>query len=165
MKYEHLVEINDVNNDAIALITREKLWAGLVMRAELPQLFMSYIDECFVSNRTEKSMSRALRFGDLTIVDEVELAPLHYVHYAVPAQNDIPASSLRMTIEEPEPNALFVRFAYDNGNNGISELDSDSEEVEKYNAYRRSAYHEADIDTVRIIRELAEAGRLDALLS
>jgi hypothetical protein len=33
-----------------------------------------------------------------------------------------------------------------------------------YDDFRRSAYQEADIDTVRILRELAAAGRLDASL-
>jgi len=30
-----------------------------------------------------------------------------------------------------------------------------------YNEFRRSAYQEADIDTIRIIRQLAEEGRLN----
>ena len=31
-----------------------------------------------------------------------------------------------------------------------------------YDDFRRSAYQEADIDTIRILREMAAAGRLDA---
>ena len=76
------------------------------------------------------------------------------MHYDVPAQKDIPASSLLITIEEPSPGALFVRFAYDTG---TSEDDMDA----FYNEFRRSAYQEADIDTIRIIRQLAEEGRLN----
>lgn len=159
MKYEHLVEINDFDNPSVMIITREQLWTGLVMRAELPQLFMTYIDECVVSDRTETTMTRTVRYGELIIVDQVELAPLKYVHYAVPAQKDISASSLRMSIEEPEPDSLFVRFAYDDGHSPEQDLEN-----EQTNSYRCSAYHEADIDTVRAIRELAESGRLDALL-
>ncbi|MDB5772412.1 MAG: hypothetical protein JWM42_2786, partial [Burkholderia sp.] len=30
-----------------------------------------------------------------------------------------------------------------------------------YNEFRRSAYQESDIDTVRTIRQMAEEGRLD----
>ena len=65
-----------------------------------------------------------------------------------------------MSIEEPSPNALFVRFEYDNG-----QTEQQDKENEMYDAYRRSAYEEADVDTVRVIRDLVESGRLDSLLS
>ncbi|MDB5729736.1 MAG: hypothetical protein JWQ00_2941, partial [Noviherbaspirillum sp.] len=32
---------------------------------------------------------------------------------------------------------------------------------EFYNDFRRSAYQESDIDTIRVIRQFAEAGRLN----
>lgn len=159
MKFEHLVEINELHNPLIMVITREQLWRGLVMRAELPKLFVPYIDEATISDRTEEGMTRRLRYGDLVVVDEVTLHRYSHVHYAVAAQNDIPQSSLRMSIEEPQTDALFVRFLYDDGH--TPEQDAANE---MYNDYRRSAYQEADIDTIRVIRELAEDGRLDSLL-
>jgi hypothetical protein len=69
------------------------------------------------------------------------------------AQGEILASSLVMRIEEPEPgnDALFVRFAYDDGADAQADAAN-----EMYNDFKRSAYVEADIDTVRIIREMAE---------
>jgi hypothetical protein len=73
----------------------------------------------------------------------------------VPPQKDIPASRLTMTIEEPEPDIFFVRFEYDDD---ASEAEDTTEAF--YNDFRRSAYKEADIDTIRVIRELAEAGKL-----
>jgi hypothetical protein len=60
-----------------------------------------------------------------------------------------------MTIEEPEPDILFVRFVYDDGASAAE----DSAEA-FYNDFRRSAYKESDIDTIRTIREMAEGGRL-----
>jgi len=76
--------------------------------------------------------------------------------YQVPPQKDVPASSLTMTIEEPSPERLFVRFEYDDGAD-----DAADSAQSLYNGFRRSAYEEADIDTIRIIRQMAEAGRLD----
>ena len=160
MKFEHLVEINDLNNPMVLVISREQLWRGLVLRAELPKMFVTYLDEANITERSDTGMMRKLKFGELEISDSVSLAPLDYVHYDVAAQNDIPHSTLRMSIEEPQPQALFVRFSYDHG-------DSVQEDAENrmYNEYRKSAYQEADVDTIRVIRELAEAGRLDALPS
>ena len=160
MKFEHLVELNDLNNPMILVITREQLWRGLVLRAEAPKLFVPYLDDASITERTEVSMTRTLRYGELLITDQVSLTHLEHVHYHVAAQKDIPQSSLRMTIEEPQEHALFVRFAYDDGNSA-----ADDAANELYNEYRRSAYDEADVETVRLIREMAEQGRLDNLLS
>jgi hypothetical protein len=160
MKFEHLVEINDLLNPMAFLITREQLWRGLVLRAEAPKMFVPYLDEAQIVDRTEASMSRTLRYGELQVTDTVSFSHLNHVHYDVPSQGDITSSSLRMSIEEPQEDRLFVRFVYDDGL-----PDSEDQESKMVNAYRRSAYEEADIDTIRMIRELAENGRLDGLLN
>ena len=77
----------------------------------------------------------------------------------VPEQEDIPTSDLTMTVEEPHPGALFVRFEYDD-----HQPDIDGDEAAFYNGFRREAYKEADIDTIRMIRQLAAEGQLDAPL-
>ena len=153
MRFEHLIEINDPLNPLIEDLTREQLWRGLVLRAESPRLFMPHLDECTLSDRSETLLSRSLRYGELIIHDRVTFDAPHAVRYDVPAQGDIPQSTLLMTIEEPQPDALFVRFEYDDGK-------ADSDEEAFYNEFRRSAYEEADIDTIRTIRQLAQEGRL-----
>lgn len=160
MKFEHLVEINDLSNPMIEVITREQLWRGLVLRAESPKMFISYIDQVAITDRTEVSMTREIQYGQLFVTDYVRLEHSDYVHYEVPAQNEIPPSTLRMTIEEPEPEHLFVRFCYED-----SHTAEEDEANEMYDEYRRSAYHEADVDTIRVIRELAEGGLLNALMN
>jgi hypothetical protein len=71
----------------------------------------------------------------------------------------MPAATLVMTIEEPQPGLLFVRFEYDSG-----EPDSGDRVQEFYDRFRRNAYQEADIDTIKRIRQLAEQGRLNGSL-
>ncbi len=156
MKFEHLVEINDLTNPLIDVITREQLWRGLVMRAESPKIFMPYMDQCVITPIDAFSMSRVLHFGEFVVEDIVTLTPMKCVRCDIKAQGDIAPSSLRMQIEEPNPEHLFVRFTYEMQGRDVDDAESDM--VEKY---RYSAYEEADIDTIRIIRELAEAGRLD----
>jgi hypothetical protein len=155
MKFSHLIQINDPLNPLVDSLTRAQLWRGLVMRAEAPKLFMEHLDECRIFDKTPDGVSRELRYGNLVVCDTVTFLPLLQVHYQVPAQGDIGASSMRMRIEEPEPEALFVRFEYD-----VEQPDDPSGEEEFYNDFRRSAYQEADIDTVRIIRELAADEKL-----
>ena len=160
MKFEHLIEINDPLNPLIDLLSHEQLWRGLVLRAESPKLFVPHLDECLIDEREERSFRRHLRYGELVIEDRVVLLPQHQVRYEVTAQKDISASSLVMTIETHGTEHLWVRFQYDDGHDAATDAAN-----AMYDDFRRSAYQESDIDTIRVLRELAEQGRLDALLN
>lgn len=156
MKFEHLIQINDPLNPLMDTITREQLWRGLVMRAESPKQFVPHLDECTIDAHEAGSFRRRLRYGDLVVEDRVVLEPLREVRYEVPAQGEIPASLLVMTIETPDEHNLLVRFRYDDGH-----PDSQDAANMMYDDFKRSAYQEADIDTVKIIRELAAKRQLD----
>jgi hypothetical protein len=157
MKFEHLIEINDPLNPLIDTLTREQVWRGLVLRAESPKMFVPHLDECTISERTSGSFSRRLRYGELVISDHVQLTPLSEVRVNVPAQGEIAASTLAMTIETPTEGVMFVRFAYDDG-----QPDSLDEVSKMYDEFKKSAYQESDLDTVRLVRQLAAEGKLDA---
>lgn len=159
MKFVHLIEINAANNPLIPALSREQLWRGLVIRAERPTLFQLGLDTCEITERSENHIARVLSFGQLVIHDSVRFEFMQQVLYHVPEQNEIPVSDLSMTIEEPQPGALFVRFEYDD-----HLPDSEDSENAIYNDFRRSAYEESDIDTIRVIRQLADQGQLDAPL-
>jgi hypothetical protein len=153
MKFAHLVEINDPLNPLIDTLTREQLWRGLVLRAELPKSFIPWLDQCTITEKHDTGVSRISHYGALVVRDTVTYVPQQQVVYQVPQQNDIPESRLTMTIEEPEKDILFVRFEYEDS--------APEESVDAfYNDFRKSAYEEADIDTIRVIREMAEAGKL-----
>jgi len=156
MKFHHIVEINDPLNPLIDSLTREQIWRGLVLRAENPKLFMPHLDRCELLERTENSVVRELHYGTLKIRDTVLYFRLDRIEYRVPPQADIPASSLTMSIQEPQPEYLQVRFDYDDGTvEAAGSMDG------FYNEFRHSAYKEADLDTISLIRELAEDGKLD----
>jgi hypothetical protein len=156
MKFHHLIEINDSLNPLADFLTRDQLWRGLVLRAEAPTLFMPHLDQCTILERTANSLSRELRYGAVVIRDRVSFTPQQEILYEVPAQGDIAASRMTMRIEEPRPDAFFVRFDYEEGSPEVSgTMDA------FYNEFRRSAYYEADLDTVSTIRRLAEEGRLN----
>lgn len=159
MKFEHLIEINDPLNPLADTMTREQLWRGLVLRAEDPKMFVPHLDECTISERESGSFMRRLRYGDLIIDDKVVLHPLREVRYEVPAQGDIAQSLLTMTIEAPSEGVMWVRFLYDDGNPSATD-----ETGRMYEDFKKSAYQEADIDTIKIVRQLASEGKLDASL-
>ena len=160
MKFEHLIEINDPLNPLIDTLSHEQLWRGLVLRAESPKLFVPHLDECDIDERADHGFRRRLRYGELVIEDRVVFSHLRQVRYDVAPQKDISASTLVMTIETPTADTLWVRFQYDDGNDAATDQAN-----AMYDEFRRSAYQESDIDTIRILRELAEQGRLDGLLN
>lgn len=157
MKFEHLIEINDPLNPLADTMTREQLWRGLVLRAENPKMFMPHLDECTLGERESGSFTRRLRYGELVIDDVVHLTPLQEVRYEVPAQGEIAASRMSMTIEAPSEGVMWVRFLYDDGNASAAD-----EMGKMYEDFKKSAYQEADIDTIKIVRQLASEGKLDA---
>jgi hypothetical protein len=157
MKFEHLIEINDPLNPLADTMTREQLWRGLVLRAEDPKLFVPHLDECTLGERESGSFARRLRYGELVVDDVVYLTPLCEVRYEVPAQGEIPASRLTMTIEAPSEGVMWLRFLYDDGNPS-----STDETGKMYEDFKKSAYREADTDTVKIVRQMAAQGKLDA---
>lgn len=156
MKFTHLVEINDPLNPLIEPLTRDQIWRGLILRASFPKMFVPWLDACDIVHRSGDKIERKLRYGEVVIHDHVMFLPQQQVQYHVPAQKDIPASRLNMTIEEPQPGLLAVRFEYDDGSPDVA---GTTEAF--YNEFRRSAYQESDIDTIRIIRQLSADDRLD----
>jgi hypothetical protein len=150
MRFSHLIQINDPFNPLIDPLSREQLWRGLVLRAENPLLFVLALDGFEIIERGENMLARKLRFGNLTLRDRVSFEPMRQVRYEIEAAGDSPAASLVMTIEEPEPEQLFVRFDYETLQDGTAApID------EFYTSFAKQAYVEADIDTVSTIRRLA----------
>ena len=160
MKFEHLIEINDPLNPLIDTLTHDQLWAGLVLLSESPKLFVPHLDDCQVDERSANGFRRRRRFGELVVEDRVTLTPQREVRYDIAAQGEITASSLVMTIETPGADALWVRFQYDDGRDAAADAAN-----AMYDDFRRSAYQESDIDAIRVLRQLAEQGRLNATLN
>lgn len=156
MNFEHLVEINSATLP-LHVLSRSQLWAGLVLRAEKPELSLIGLDECLILAREPDGMRRELRFGNFHIRDRVRFVLDRMVIYEVEPTASTPASTLSMAIEEPEENHLFVRFIYTRARTeGEPEMDA------FYADHLKQAYTQADMDTIQTIRKMAEEGMLDS---
>lgn len=155
MRFEHLIEINDFMNPLITPLTLAQLWQGLVLRAESPQLFQPQIDQVNLLERGENWLERELHFGQLVVRDRILFEPMVRIEYQTAANDQHDGGSLIMQIEMPEPEQLFVRFTY---TTSLSET-ATSNGV-NLASYVRNAYQQNDMDTISIIREMAEQGSL-----
>jgi hypothetical protein len=155
VKYEHLVEVNDAANPLVEALTREELWFGLLCRAEDPRPFLPGLEACEIVARSDTGLSRVLRFGPAVIRDQVSFEAMEWVRFESEATAEHAGGSLTINIEEPQAGALFLRFCYRTTlPEGAGSVDG------QYAEFVKSAYRESDIDTVRVIRMIAESSRL-----
>ena len=155
MNFEHLIQINDPENPLIAPLNRAQIWEGLVHRIENPIPFLPGLESCTILERQANELLRELNFGPAVIQDRVTLAEAQWVRFDIQPSPTHPGGSLTITIEEPQPAFLFLRFAY------RTTLASDPNSEERaYIEYIKSAYHQSDVDCVRLIRTLAAGGSL-----
>lgn len=157
--FEHLVQINDPLMPLLDPLTRDQLWQGLVRRAEEPTRFVLGLAGSRLLDREDHAgrttLRRSLDFGSFEVSDRVELTPQQRTQTHTAAGPTWPASRLTITIEEPAPEQLFLRFLYEFESGGAADDDPQAD------ALRRQAYLSADLDTVARIRELAAKGELE----
>lgn len=160
MRFEHLVQVNDPLMPLLTEVSRSQLWRGLVLRAEDPgQFTVGLVSSTIVARRQDgeaTELQRVLDYGSFRVHDRVRLVPLARSEIRTAAGATWPASRMTISIEEPEIDALFLRFIYEAeseiaGHDGLDDVTI---------ALRRQAYEGADLDTIVRIRALAEAGKL-----
>jgi len=155
MHFEHLIEVNDRENPLVPDLTREELWFGLLCRAEDPRPFLPGLDRCRIIERSESELVRDLHFGATVIRDKVTLVPMEWIRFESEANAQHAGGMLTITIEEPGSEVLFLRFEY---RTSLAESAADS--GVQVSEFVKSAYHQSDIETVRVIRMIAESSRL-----
>lgn len=153
MQFEHLIAITDPGNPLVVPLTREQIWNGLLQRVENPLPFLPGLESCAILERNSEALLRELDFGPATIRDRVTMAEAQWVCFDIVPSPSSAGGSLTINIEEPQPGFLFLRFAY---RTALAST-PDSEE-RAYLEYVKSAYHQSDVDCVRIIRTLATEG-------
>lgn len=158
--HEHLIQINALGDASTGRLTRAQLWAGLTLRAEDPAQFIAHLESALILERREADgrieLERELDFGGFTVRDSIRLTPDSECLTVVAGTERWPSSSFLIRIEEPAPGELFLRFIYES-----NEPEPHSDEDRMGLKLRRQAYEQADMETARRIRELAEAGELD----
>ncbi len=153
MNFEHLIQINDPQNPLVVSLSRDDLWRGLLHRVEDAVPFLPGLEACRVVERHSDHLLRELDFGAAVIRDRVTMASGEWVRFDILPSEQHAGGSLTITIEEPEGEQLFLRFAY------VTSLgQSNNPEELAYIDYIKSAYHQSDVDCVRVIRTLAAGG-------
>ncbi|MEQ8952770.1 MAG: DUF1857 family protein [Gammaproteobacteria bacterium] len=152
LEFEHIVQVNDRNNDRLPDISREQLWEGLVLRARNPEKFNHALD-CQSYPISDTEFMRTIEAGHIFFEEKVKLYPQDRICTHTVGDDEINAASTT-TIEEPEDGFLFVRFSY------RRELSVEDDRVDVAE-HLKSAYVQVDRDAIALIRLLAECEILD----
>jgi hypothetical protein len=155
MRFEHLIEINAPATalGAMApLFTREQLWHGLMRRVQTPQRFPMGPERCEWRETEPGVYKREVYFGPHVLRDEVETESMQRIQFTPEAHGDTAPVRLTITIEEPTPGRMVLRFIYET-------LGEPSAEEKYYAEYRHNAWLHNDRDMVRTLRQwLSEEG-------
>lgn len=154
MRYEHLLQVTDPNDARVPAMSRAELWRGLLARVETPQAFPLGPDRCQArAGADPHERRRSIHFGALQFEDTVRLEPEQRIVFSPEPHEGAAPVRLTITLEEPVPGALFLRFVY--------ELDGPvSPEDRALQGYREQAWLELDRDMLRTLREWQAEGRL-----
>jgi hypothetical protein len=149
MKFEHLIQINDPLNPLIDALSRDQLWRGLMAYVEDPASFQVGLDRCAIIERGVDRCRRELFFGRVRVQDQVQFFPQERIRIDTLATAETPAGALTLTIEQPGPEQLYLRFIFETFPQGHGVVPAE------YQAVMKEAYRQTGIDIVRRIRDLA----------
>ncbi|MBN9204400.1 SRPBCC family protein [Methylibium petroleiphilum] len=154
MRYEHLLQVTDPADPRVPPMSRAELWRGLLVRVESPQQFPLGPDRCEArAGAHAGERRRSVHFGALRFEDTVQLEPEQRIVFTPEPHEGAAPVRLTVTLEEPAPGALFLRFVYETD-------DAGSAEEKALQGYRQQAWLELDRDMLRTLREWQAQGRL-----
>ena len=154
MRFEHLLQVNDPHDPRVPPMSRSELWRGLMLRVESPQRFPLGPDRCESRPGAHgDERVRRIHYGTLRFDDRVRLAPERRVEFLPEPRGEAPPVRLTITIEEPAPGALFLRFVY--ASEGVA-----SAEDTALQGFREQAWLENDRDMLRSLRGWQAEGAL-----
>ncbi len=155
MRFEHLLQVTDPGNPVVPAMSRDELWRGLLLRVESPQDFPLGPDRCESQpGRHADERRRSIHFGALRFDDTVRLQPQQRIDFDPDPHEGAMPVRLSITIEEPSPGALFLRFVYSADDEAAAAADR------ALQGYREQAWLELDRDMLRALRTWQQEGRL-----
>jgi hypothetical protein len=153
LEFEHIIQVNDLNNADIAALTRSQLWQGLTLRARMPDKF-NHALRCSLEEVGTNEFFRTIEAGNSSFREHVLLYPEQKIHTSTVAELQQIRAESTTCIEEPEPGALFVRFTYKR------ELDISDDGID-VGEHLKAAYVQIDRDAIAMIRMLAASELFD----
>lgn len=150
LEFEHIIQVNDLTDNEISVLSRDQLWDGLVLRARRPDKFVPSLT-VYTEELAFDEFERTIEVGGSRFVERVLVYPEGKIHTETLEEIEQISAQSVTQIEEPEAGFLFVRFTY----RRELEIEDDTMDVGEH---LKSAYLQTDQDAIAQIRVLAESG-------
>jgi hypothetical protein len=148
VRYEHLLRINDLERpDNPAFEPRQPRF-GLLARTERPALFDATVDRTRVRHRDGSVLERELPRGSSTTRQTVSWRPEAPNAIGIGGGTDFARSVPTTAIDEPLPQALFLRCTYELRGPAVPADEAEQRAL-------RQAYYWENLELVRRLRALA----------
>lgn len=157
LEFQHIVQVNNLADSSISVLTRNQLWQGLVMRARSPEKFNQGLS-CSTEEVASNVFIRTIQVGKISFCERVILTPEEQIQTRSVADKKQILTESVASIEEPEDGYLFVRFTYKR------ELEDRDDRVD-VGEHLKAAYVQVDRDAIAMIRVLAEARLFDETIN
>lgn len=152
LEFEHIIQVNDLTRPELTVLGRDVLWQGLVYRASYPDHFNPALN-CRLEPDNDAHFIRYIEVGELELRDEVTLVPMQEIRTLIDGRTQPMHAESIATIEEPEPDQLFVRFSYKRDSIGVEGgLNADD--------FLKEAYLQQDREAIIVIRQMAADNQL-----
>ena len=115
-------------------------------------VYLPQLSGCLIMTCDEVTLERELDFGSFVVFDRVRLNALREIRIDTEPAPNVSAGRLTIEIEEPGVEQLQLRFTYE----VERERSEDAKTEDDCDRFLKSAYLEADIDSVKIIRQLLD---------
>ena len=146
-RYEHLVRLNDAALPVTPL-SREQVWEGLIGRVRFPERYDPMITALEVHFCHDGIWHRHYRRAGVEIKDRATAHEHSLVTFVTLSPAEFRSSSHAIALEEPGPGALFLRVTYDVRGSGKIPTEAEAGAL-------RAAYHQADLEFVKRLRDLS----------
>lgn len=137
-----------VNPKGEPILSKSKLWSGLLLRVVEQTAFTPGLDRVELIEEGLNFYRRRLYFGQHVLTDRVLCVPLESVSFITDEAENFPTGRLRIKIIE-DNDELSLRFDYET-NFPVPNHDEERHLLEVV----KSAYQAADMDVIRVIRDL-----------
>lgn len=150
IELSHSVLVNDPGDRQAPVLTRDDVWAGLVMKAENALPFVPKMDKCDVVEQRENFILRDIRFAGDDLREAVTLTPTTSVEFR--RVRGRVQGVITNEILENSDGELELRFSFALEVEGAK---PGSDEERDYEANMRDAYMGAVVATLGAIRRMA----------
>lgn len=138
------------------VITISQIWKALWQKVEQPELFTPTItnhkNKIVENENKQQFIHRELDFGTHKIYDLISYEVENWINFEIVPNNNLHASgSLKILIitNDKNPNSYSLKFVYN-----LKGTHQTANDDANYIEYLKSAYHQADLDCVKTIRNL-----------